>query len=56
MDNLTLKYIFGKRKTDSGYESTDLDGGAYTARDLFYGVFRGNLGPIPTPAFNAAGA
>ena len=53
-DNLTLKYIYGKRKTDSGYDSTDLDGGAYTARDLFYGVFQGNNGKIPTPGFHAA--
>ena len=53
-DNLTLKYIYGKRKTDSGYDSTDLDGGAYTARDLFYGVFAGNNGKIPTPGFHAA--
>jgi iron complex outermembrane receptor protein len=54
MDDLTLKYIFGKRGTDSGYQSTDLDGGAYTARDLFYGVFQGNTGQIPTPGFNAS--
>ncbi len=52
-DNLTLKYIYGKRKTDSGYDSTDLDGGAHTARDLFYGVFAGNNGKIPTPGFHA---
>jgi iron complex outermembrane receptor protein len=53
-DSLTLKYIFGDRETDSGYESTDLDGGAYTARDLFYGVFTGQNGPIQVPGFNAA--
>ncbi|MBK6288914.1 MAG: TonB-dependent receptor [Gammaproteobacteria bacterium] len=53
-DDLTLKYIYGKRETDSGYESTDLDGGAYTARDLFYGVFAGNNGKVPTPGFHAA--
>ncbi len=53
-DGLTLKYIYGNRETDSGYESTDLDGGAYNARDLFYGVFAGNNGKIPTPGFNAA--
>ncbi len=53
-DDLDVKYMYGKRKTDSGYESTDLDGGALTARDLFYGVFKGNAEEIPTPGFNAA--
>ena len=53
-DELAVKYIYGKRKTDQGYESTDLDGGAYTARDLFYGVFAGQYGEIPTPGFTAA--
>ena len=53
-DSFTLKYIFGDRETDSGYESTDLDGGAYTGRDLFYGVFAGNPGEIPKPGFNAS--
>ncbi len=51
-DNLTLKYLYGKRKTDTGYGSTDLDGGAYTARDLFYGVFAGNNGKIGTPGYH----
>ena len=55
-DALAVKYIYGKRKTDQGYESTDLDGGAYTARDLFYGVFAGQNGEIPTPGFTAAGS
>lgn len=52
---LTLKYILGQRKTDSGYQlgedylGTDLDGGAYTARDLFYG---GDMS-IPVPGFHS---
>jgi len=54
LGDVTLKYIFGDRDTDSGYESTDLDGGAFTARDLFYGSFAGNNAPIPAPGFNAA--
>jgi iron complex outermembrane receptor protein len=53
-DSVTLKYIYGKRETDSGYESTDLDGGAYTARDLLYGVYQGNNNPIPVSGFVAA--
>lgn len=53
-DNLTLKYLYGKRKTDLGYGGNDLDGGAYTARDLFYGVFAGNNGKIPTPGYHGA--
>lgn len=52
--DLTLKYLYGKRKTGSGYGSDDLDGGAYTARDLFYGVFQGNNGEIPTSGFLGA--
>ncbi|MBP9033897.1 MAG: TonB-dependent receptor [Pseudomonadales bacterium] len=53
-DDLAFKYIYGKRKTDSGYGSTDLDGGAYLARDLFYGSLAGNDNPVPAPGFNAA--
>ncbi|MDY0005986.1 MAG: TonB-dependent receptor [Spongiibacteraceae bacterium] len=53
-DNVALKYIYGKRKTDSGYGSADMDGGAYTARDLFYGVYAGNNGEIPSPGFHAS--
>ncbi|MFM7785966.1 MAG: TonB-dependent receptor, partial [Gammaproteobacteria bacterium] len=49
-DQLTVKYIGGRRHTDSGYDSTDLDGGAYTARDLFYG----GGAAVPTPGFHAA--
>jgi iron complex outermembrane recepter protein len=44
-----VKYIFGDRETSSGYGSTDLDGGALTARDLFYG---GGM-EVPTPGFHA---
>ena len=54
MDGVAFKYIYGKRKTDSGYGSTDLDGGAYTARDLFYGSLVGNNNPLAAPGFNAA--
>jgi len=50
VNDITLKYIYGSRKTDSGYDSTDLDGGAYVARDLFYG----GGAAVPTPGFNAA--
>ena len=49
LDNITLKYIFGDRETNSGYDKTDLDGGALTARDLFYG---GGM-EIPSPGFEA---
>jgi len=53
-NHLTLKYLYGKRKTDLGYGGTDLDGGAYTARDLFYGVFAGNNGEIPMSGYHGA--
>jgi iron complex outermembrane receptor protein len=49
-DTLTLKYIGGMRSVDSGYDSTDLDSGAYIARDLFYG----GGAAVPTPGFHAA--
>ena len=49
-DDLTLKYIGGMRDTDSGYDSTDLDGGNYTGRDLLYG----GGAVIQVPGFNAA--
>jgi iron complex outermembrane receptor protein len=45
-----LKYIFADRETESGYASTDLDGGALSTADLFYGG--GQV--IPTPGFVAA--
>ncbi|MBN7796829.1 TonB-dependent receptor [Parahaliea mediterranea] len=44
-----LKYIYGDRETNSGYDATDLDGGALTAPDLFYG---GGM-EIPSPGFHA---
>jgi len=50
LDPFTIKYIFADRYTESGYGSTDLDGGALTARDLFYG---GGM-EIPSPGFHAA--
>ena len=50
LENFTLKYIYGDRETESGYDSTDLDGGALTARDLFYG---GGM-DVPSPGFHAA--
>lgn len=36
LDELTLKYIFGHRETANGYLGADY-GGAYSARDAFYG-------------------
>lgn len=50
LDALSVKYIFADRRTDSGYASTDLDGGALNAADLFYGG--GQV--IPTPGFHAS--
>lgn len=50
LDAFTLKYIFADRDTDSTYDSTDLDAGAYVARDAFYGGGQ----PVPTPGFHAA--
>lgn len=50
LDNVTIKYIFGDRDTDSTYDATDLDGGALNTADLFYGG--GQV--IPTPGFHAA--
>ncbi len=49
LDPFTLKYIFSDRETDSGYDSTDLDGGALHTADLFYG----GGAVIPTPGFHA---
>jgi iron complex outermembrane receptor protein len=49
LDPFTLKYIFADRDTDSGYDSTDLDGGALNTADLFYGG--GQV--VPTPGFHA---
>ncbi len=49
LEPFTLKYIYANRDTDSGYDSTDLDGGAYTMRDLFYG----GGAEIPTQGFQA---
>ncbi len=56
LDNVTVKYIFGDRETESTYGSTDLDGGNYFAPDLFYGDFSGAVAPgtpIPKPGFVA---
>ncbi|MEQ9463507.1 MAG: TonB-dependent receptor [Haliea sp.] len=50
LEPFMVKYIYAKRDTDSGYASTDLDGGAYTMRDLFYGGGQS----IPTQGFQAA--
>lgn len=49
LEPFMIKYIYAKRETDSGYDSTDLDGGAYTMRDLFYGGGES----IPTQGFKA---
>ena len=57
LDTVTLKYIFGDRETDSGYGSTDLDGGNYFAPDALYGDLAGEVPPgtpIPKPGFLAA--
>lgn len=51
-DQLTLKYLFGSRRSRHN-NGSDLDGGVYYARDLFYGVFQGNNGPIQTPGFHS---
>ncbi|MBK6276711.1 MAG: TonB-dependent receptor plug domain-containing protein [Gammaproteobacteria bacterium] len=51
-DALTFKYIFGYRYTDNGNTGSDTDGGTYYARDLFYGVLRGNNGEIQSPGFS----
>ena len=50
LENLTLKYIFADRETNSTYDRTDLDGGALHTSDLFYG----GAAVIPTPGFHAA--
>jgi iron complex outermembrane receptor protein len=50
LDLFTLKYIFADRETESGYGATDLDGGDYSASDLFYG----GTAVVPTPGFVAA--
>ncbi len=50
LENMTVKYIFGDRDTDSTYDATDLDGGALNTQDLFYGG--GQV--IPTPGFHAS--
>ena len=50
LDAFTLKYIFADRDTDSTYDSTDLDAGAYVVRDAFYGGGQ----PVATPGFHAA--
>lgn len=50
LEPFMLKYIYANRETDSGYDSTDLDGGAYTMRDLFYGGGQS----IPTQGFQAS--
>jgi len=57
LDTVTLKYIFGDRETDSGYGSTDLDGGNYFAADALYGDLLGMVPPgtpIAKPGFIAA--
>ncbi len=50
-ESLTVKYIWGMRYVDGGNTGSDIDGGTYYARDLFYGSLRGNNNPIQTPAF-----
>ncbi len=48
LEPITLKYIFGHRETQWGYAGADY-GGAYIARDAFYG----GGAPVPTPEFSA---
>lgn len=50
LEPFMIKYIYANRETESGYDSTDLDGGAYTMRDLFYGGGQS----IPTQGFQAS--
>lgn len=52
-DTLTFKYLFGDREMDGTNNGTELDGGAYMARDLFYGDFAGNSGPVMMSPFFA---
>lgn len=49
MNGTVFKYIFGYRKTSTGYHGADY-GGAYTAPDLFYG----GGAVVPVPEFAAA--
>lgn len=51
-DTLTLKYLLGSRRSRHNTGS-DLDGGAYFARDLFYGVYAGDNDPIQVPGFHS---
>lgn len=50
-EDVTLKYLFGARYTTYS-NGADFDGGAWTARDLFYGVYAGNSGEISVPGFH----
>jgi len=50
LEPFTIKYIFADRSTDSTYDATDLDGGALSTSDLFYG----GGAVVPTPGFHAA--
>ncbi len=50
LDAVTIKYIFANRETQQYNNGSDLDGGAYVARDLFYG---GGMA-VPTPGFHAS--
>ncbi len=50
LDAVTVKYIFADRETQQYNDGNDLDGGAYLARDLFYG---GGM-TVPTPGFHAS--
>ena len=49
LDAVTLKYIFANRQSRQHNEGTDLDGGAYIARDRFYA----DSMPVPSPGFHA---
>ncbi|MEP5763226.1 MAG: TonB-dependent receptor [Halieaceae bacterium] len=50
LEPFTIKYIFADRDTDSTYDRSDLDSGAYNTADLLYG----GGAVVPTPGFHAA--
>ena len=55
-EDFTLKYIYADRETNSTYDGTDLDGGAYMARDRVFSPRnqkRAISGNAPTPGFHA---
>ena len=55
-ENISVKYLFSHRELEGSDTGTELDGGAYMARDLFYGDLAGVQGPVMTSPFWAATA